>query len=86
MAKVDTMNSEKHGEKVLLASNDTCRVEYCPGCRVAEVSVGPLSMRFDSLALRTLAMTLAGALYNLDRLHVAPAAGEHAGWVDGNVH
>lgn len=83
---MDTMNSEKHGDKVLLASNDTCRVEYCQECCVAEISVGPLSMRFDSLALRTLTMTLAGALYNLDRLHTAPAASRHAGWVDGNVH
>lgn len=80
------MNSEKHGDKVLLASNDTCRVEYCLECHVAEVSVGPLSMRFDGLALRTLAMTLAGATYNLDRLHAAPAAGGHAEWMDGNVH
>lgn len=80
------MNSEKHGDKVLLASNDTCRVEYCLECRVAEVSVGPLSMRLDGLALRTLAMTLAGALYNLDRLHTAPATSGHAEWVGGNVH
>lgn len=65
------MNSEKHGNTVLLASNEACRVEYCLECRVAEVSVGPLSMRFDGLALRTLAMTLAG---------------ERAGWMDGNVH
>lgn len=80
------MNSEKHGDKVLLASNDTCRVVYCPECCVAEVSVGHLSMRFDSLTLRMLKMTLAGALYNLDRLHTASAVRGHAEWMDRNVH
>ncbi len=51
----------------LLASGSVARVERCRGCaRTLMVHVGPVSLRFDAKALRSLHRTLGDALGALD--------------------
>lgn len=48
------MDEHHSCKKVLLASNDGCRVIYCEAHCMAEVEIGALSLRFDEEAFASL--------------------------------
>jgi hypothetical protein len=60
-----------------MAQSECCLVEYCAGCGMFHVSVGPTTIRMRLAALHTVNMTLTAALQAFRRsgavAHTSPA-------------
>lgn len=60
------MGPKNEHKRVLLNRNQSGQVDYCDGCEVVEIAVGPVSVRLHSQDLQLFSTLIQGAVMRLE--------------------